>query len=58
MTNGDKIRAMTDKELSVKIYNIVSEDCNQCPVLEVCDDDDGKTCEQEIEDWLKRNTDK
>ena len=58
MTNGDKIRAMTDKELSVNIRHIIKYDCDQCPALEVCDVDNGKSCEQEIEDWLKRKADK
>ena len=54
MTNGDKIRAMTDEELSAKICNIVNDDCDECPALAVCCDDNGRNCEQEIEYWLKR----
>ncbi len=36
MTNGDRIRAMTDRELAAFLCNISSCDENKCPAFEYC----------------------
>lgn len=53
MTNGDKIRDMTDEELA-KIYAYASF-CDICPVRDVCgsDMDANTSCYEKILEWIR-----
>ena len=61
MTIGDKIRKMSDKELSILLSNIVDYDCNNCPAQSRCPIDhryeDCVGIEDRILDWLKTECD-
>lgn len=58
VTNGDRYRAMSDREMAALIYNGISSDpCDYC----VNNNDNccgalckGKACEEIIENWLKQ----
>lgn len=50
MTNGDIIRAMSDKELTVFFDGLFFE-CRDCPALDVCDGSDMK-CSDAMMRWL------
>lgn len=50
MTNADKIRSMTDKELADWIAEII--DCWHCPVYDKCCQP--KCCNEIIKDWLQQ----
>ena len=56
MTNADRIRAMTDEELSELLYAYKCVDCilfsRDCKVEETLGS--GKTCDERILDWLKQ----
>lgn len=55
MTNGDKIRSMTDEELAHFIYTCT--DCKPylCPAFNLCKGYKGKkACSETIPEWLKR----
>ena len=58
MTNGDKIRAMTDDELAEEICVRLSEDCLMCPVLQadcpVWDETKNVECKDAMLDWLEQ----
>lgn len=55
MTWGDKIRDMTDKELSELFDSWVCNcECNNFPCQEFCEMFDGKTCRKRWLDWLKQ----
>ena len=61
MTNAEKIRGMTDEELAIKFAELVpgwiAGHCVQCPAVETCSGDSGKTCEEDICAWLKQEAD-
>lgn len=61
MKNADKIRNMTNKELAIKIAEFIGgwdvEDCDKCPATEICGGEDGKTCEEDVYDWLNQEAD-
>ena len=48
MTNGDKIRAMTDEGLVEFMCELIGVDCACCPVF------DRKKMDCRLPDWLKR----
>lgn len=54
MTNADRIRKMTDKELA-KLFESWGNDCdcNNFPCQEFCEMFDGKSCCERWLDWLK-----
>lgn len=55
MTNADKIRHMTDKELADLFSSWVYEcDYNNVPCQEFCEMFDGKTCSERWINWLKK----
>lgn len=57
MTNGDRYRAMSDREMAALIYNGISSDpCDYCENSGYCDGAPckGKASEEIIEDWLKQ----
>ena len=52
MTNGDRIRAMTDEELAVWMLEHV--DCGEgCPIFRHICNFTGEDCEIEFLQWLK-----
>ena len=51
MTNGDKIRAMTDEELLEFLMGLDFEFCEYCTVRSTCSDHEG--CQETILKWLK-----
>ena len=61
MNISDKIRKMSDKELSILLSNIVDNHCNSCPVQSRCPIDpryeDRIGCETRILEWLKTKSD-
>ena len=50
MTNGDKIRAMTDKELASAMF--IGMECGACPCSDKCRK--GSFCRDTILEWLKQ----
>ena len=53
MTNGDRIRAMTDEDLAKFLCTVCS--CYGCKARMLCDiDETGSECDQIIENWLKQ----
>lgn len=54
MTNGDRIRGMTDEELAVWVYKQVEyTECAACPAHFFCLEDDAPTdCPTIIYQWL------
>ena len=53
MTNGDRIRQMTDEELTELIYE--SDACDLCVFDSPCDvDSNFKKCKDGISTWLKQ----
>ena len=53
-TNADRIRAMSDEELSVWLIRLHTI-CECCAVLEECETmQSDVVCRQHIEDWLKQ----
>lgn len=55
MTNGDKIRAMTDEELAAWLE---PTDCGDCPCCEKCKSiSEYKRCKDKIAVWLKEEAD-
>ena len=61
MNISDKIRKMSDKELSIFLSNIVDGNCYSCPVASTCPIDMRyEACverEMRILDWLKTECD-
>ena len=61
MNISDKIRKMSDEELSILLSNIVDGNCNSCPVQSRCPIDhryeDCVEHETRILDWLKTKSD-
>lgn len=55
MTNGDKIRVMSDEELAQFIHKKY-DCCRTCPALQHCHDEDvdGRECIETIMGWLKQ----
>lgn len=54
MTNGDRIRKMTDEELAKLISDSLSFfNCEMCE-LGRCENEDGSTCEKQILKFLQR----
>lgn len=49
MTNGDRIRQMTDEELAVKLGNV----CELCPIGDGCEYI-ARSCEDIFLEWLKQ----
>ena len=54
MTNGDKIRAMSDEELARNIMFRVQGDCSVCPASKICRSDSELTCKETVENWLRQ----
>ena len=52
MTNGDKIRQMTDDELAKFITKCAGE-CYRCPAKKLCEDDHFP-CAETVREWLER----
>lgn len=59
MTNFEKIKAM-DIEKMANMINYITNDCEFCPAMEICNiySDDGKyvsisCCKKEIKKWLE-----
>jgi hypothetical protein len=50
VTNADKIRAMTDKDLAISMF--VSIDCSVCPCTGKCSN--GSGCLDTILNWLQQ----
>lgn len=51
MTNGDRIRAMTDEELAKWLCSTHGSCASWCPVSGDCD---GEDCDRGLLDWLKQ----
>lgn len=57
MTNGDRIRAMTDEELADKISAMIHMDCLNCVVLQndcIAWENSSVDCKAAWLDWLKQ----
>lgn len=55
MTNLDKIRTMSPEELGTFLSNLVTiEDCFECPIRDVCNEEAFHTCELSFYHWLQR----
>lgn len=53
-TNADRIRAMSDEELSVFLER-VADGCDSCPMLKECTYTDGEVPEEQVRlKWLKQ----
>lgn len=56
MTNGEKIRNMTDEELAEFLF-VALYDCRCCPIRKFCDETRPKmpivNCKSVIKIWLK-----
>lgn len=50
MTNGDRIRNMSDEELAIFLDDDLFSECYDCPARDVCEDDD--ECSDAIMKWL------
>lgn len=50
MTNGDKIRAMTDRDLAYAIRDYLS--CAMCPAEKLCAENE-VPCPLALESWLR-----
>lgn len=53
MTNGEKIRSMTDEELAKFLDGILS-DCDYCPMWAICHEAALSNCGKIWVQWLKR----
>lgn len=53
MTNADKIRQMTDKELA-EMYNELIQDCEYCPLYKSCIDEQYISCPDMYLKWLRQ----
>lgn len=53
MTNGDKIRQMSDEELAEFITKCVGR-CYKCPAKKICEFDHFP-CVETVRVWLERN---
>lgn len=56
MTNGDRIRSMTDEEMAKAIYTYCSFDCYDCGASYICSTKN-LGCEGSIAYWLKQEVD-
>lgn len=59
MSNGDRIRAMTDEELADKISAMIHMDCLNCVVLQndcIAWENSSVDCKAAWLDWLKKET--
>ena len=54
MTNGDKIRAMTDKKIAEHLCGIIV--CEVCPACDLCNP--GDKCILSLFEWLKEEAEK
>jgi len=52
MTNGDRIRAMSDKELA-EIFDKMIQDCEYCPLYGDCINNIGVSCKVMYLKWLR-----
>lgn len=52
MTNGEKIRNMTDEELAEFLDRILS-DCDYCPMWAICHETAFSNCRKICAQWLK-----
>lgn len=57
MTNGDKIRQMTDKDLA-GMFDKIIQDCEYCPLYEDCIQNTDVTCKAMYLKWLKEEVQK
>lgn len=54
MTNGEKIRAMSDEEMAIEISKFNCGFCEYCPADDLCKGDEGVTsCKDALMRWLK-----
>lgn len=51
MTNGDKIRSMTDDELAIAWSNFYG--CSDCPCFNECEDEE-LNCAWHVRNWLQK----
>lgn len=54
MTNGDKLRQMTDEKLASMMSGI-KYNCSSCPAYGFCEDCGGD-CRETILEWLKQES--
>ena len=52
MTNGDRLRAMSDEELA-EMFDKLIQDCEYCPMLELCFLNCEKKCKVMYLNWLR-----
>ena len=52
MTNGERIRSMTDEELAEFLDKILS-DCDYCPMWAICHETAFSNCRKICAQWLK-----
>ena len=52
MTNGEKIRSMTNEELA-EFFDRILSDCVLCPVNDFCNEKAFVNCEKTWKLWLK-----
>lgn len=52
MTNGERIRSMTDEELAEFLNGILS-DCDYCPMWAICHETALSNCGKICMQWLK-----
>lgn len=55
LTNGDRIRAMSNKELAEYMSYIT--ECDDCPVNKICYESTEKKCKDMLLDWLNSPAD-
>ena len=53
MTNGERIRKMSNEELA-KLLNRIIWDCDGCMILEECTKNHFKNCERAYLQWLSQ----
>lgn len=54
MTNGDKIRQMSDKEIAAMLDKLI-QDCEYCPLYEDCIQNTDVTCKVMFLKWLRED---
>lgn len=52
MTNGDKIRQMSDEELAAMLDKVI-QDCEYCPLYEDCIQNTDVMCTDMFLEWLR-----
>lgn len=55
VTNADKIRAMTDEELSKYLQEMLFPECQCCPAYQDTCDGWARDCETMLRLWLKKD---